>query len=265
MAGVPIVEANRVLWFSPGSTSPDLGGISHYFARNYPDDASQMIALADIAYYKKGWRSVAFITEQLDYPQAVYNTFSARFESLGGTASNEQFESDETDFKSILAKIKSQQPDAIFINPQTVEPVNLIFKQLQEIDWKPSLLISETILADRETVSQNQTILEGALGAEFGVDNTNPKFMHLVGAYADRYGKEMKYQSYAQTYYDSVFMAQDAINEVGYSGSALADWYQNLRDWQGASGSITIKNGDRVADQTLKVIHNGIVSTYDVH
>ena len=64
----PIATQNKVLLFSLGSSSPALTGKSPFFARDYPSDASQGAVLAEIAYNKKGWRNVALIQEQLDYP-----------------------------------------------------------------------------------------------------------------------------------------------------------------------------------------------------
>ena len=72
LAIVPIGEKNGVLMFSPGSSSPDLTGISDLFVRNYPSDATQGQILAELA-NSKGWTNVAFLQEQTDYALGVRN------------------------------------------------------------------------------------------------------------------------------------------------------------------------------------------------
>jgi branched-chain amino acid transport system substrate-binding protein len=79
----PILTPAKVLMMTH-SSSPELTGISKYFIRDYPSDASQGKVLAEVAYNDKGWRNVAFVTEQQDYTIGIYNSFQERFEELGG-------------------------------------------------------------------------------------------------------------------------------------------------------------------------------------
>lgn len=260
IAATPIAEAAKVALFSPGSSSPDLTGISPYFFRNYPSDASQGKILAEVA-YGKGWRTVAILQEQTDYALGVYNTFSATFEALGGKLVKEETPSSNIDFRSQLTKLKAANPDALFIDTQTPAVSERIFKQIQDLKWKPAFIINDATAGDTKTVAQYATLLEGAIAAEFGVDPQNPKFQHLLVAYTAKYGgTELPYQSYAQTEYDAVYMLKDAIASVGYSGEKIAAWFRTVKDWDGASGKITIEaSGDRAGGHVAKVIKNGKV------
>src|SRR3989344_5494284 len=99
IASAPLAEAAKVTLFSAGSSSPDLTGISAYFFRNYPSDASQGKVLAEAA-IQKGWKKVAFLQEQTDYALGVYKAFSSRFEELGGVIVKEEAPSATVDFRS---------------------------------------------------------------------------------------------------------------------------------------------------------------------
>ncbi|KKW18983.1 MAG: Receptor family ligand-binding protein, partial [Parcubacteria group bacterium GW2011_GWF2_50_9] len=81
IAATPVAEAAKVAILSPGSSSPDLTGISPYFFRNYPSDASQGKVLAEAA-ATRGWKKIAFLQEQTDYALGVYKAFSSRFTEL---------------------------------------------------------------------------------------------------------------------------------------------------------------------------------------
>lgn len=259
LAAVPIAEQSKVFLFSYAASSPDLTGISPFFARNYPSDSTQGIVLADAVYNIKKWRNVAVIHEQLDYPQGIYESFAFSFESLGGMTVKEEFATGVTDFRTGLAKLRFQNPDALFIITQTASSAERILRQLDEINWRPPLMISDATAGDAPTIERNAEILEGALAAEFGIDYNNPKFVHLIAAYKEKFNVEaVAYQSYLQTAYDSVYMLKDAIEDVGHDAEKLAEWFHSVKDWQGASGSVSIgENGDRASGHKLKVIKDG--------
>jgi branched-chain amino acid transport system substrate-binding protein len=263
LAFVPIATAAKVAVFSPGASSPKLTGISEYFVRNYPSDSTQGSVLANIAYMDKGYKKVAFIQEQTDYALGVYNAFSGTFLKLGGTITNESFPSDTTDFRSIVSKVKGQNPDAVFISVQTPAVASRIFTQMNQLGYKPRLLVSDTIPGDPVTMLANKVILEGALAAEFGVDPSNPKFSTMLAHYKEKFGSDVPYQSYAQTYYDSVYIVAAAIEAAGYDGTAVSSWFHEIKNWEGASGSLTIgSNGDPVAGHRGEVIVDGKAQPY---
>ncbi len=258
----PIATENKVFLFSLGSSSPDLTGKSRFFARDYPSDATQGKVLAEVA-IKNNWKKTAFIQEQLDYPLGVYRAFTAEYEKLGGTVVKEEFPSQTTDFRSILTKLKVENPDILFVDTQTPAVAERILNQLQELNWKPQIMVSDAVSGEPSTVKRNSAILEGALAAEFGIDENNPKFKGMLEAYKKKYGTDAPYLSYAQTEYDGVYIIRDAIKSVGYDGEKIAGYVRNLKDWQGASGSVTIgENGDRTGGHVPKIIRDGKVLLY---
>ncbi len=258
LAGVPIAAASKVLIFSAGSSSPKLTGISPYYFRDYPSDASQGKILADISYNNKGWRKVAFIQEQTDYALGIFNAFNDEFTKLGGTVVKEEFPTGTSDFRSSLTKLKSEKPNALFVDTQTPDAADRIFKQLSELAWKEPLLISDAIAGDPATLQKNAVLLEGTLAAEFGTSMSNPKFSNLFEAYKKAYGTDMTYLGYGAAYYDAIYLLKDGIEAVGNNGEKLAAWSRTIKDWQGASGVITIEStGDRASGHTPEVIKNG--------
>ena len=257
LAAVPIAEAAKVTLLSVGSSSPDLTGKSAYFFRDYPSDASQGKVLARFAYDEKKWQHVAIIQEQTDYAVGVYNAFSDNFD---GARSREEFPTSTTDFRSILVKLKATDPDALFIDTQTPAVAERILKQMNELGWKPALIVNDALSGDPKTVADNKDILEGALAAEFGINPNNEKFKKMIESYKTKYGQEPPYQSYAQTEYDGVYIIRDGLLAVGNNGEKLAAWSRTIKNWQGASGLITIQqNGDREGGHVLKVVKDGKV------
>lgn len=257
LSAIPVAEPAKVLVFSPGASSPDLTGKSIFFFRNYPSDATQGQVLASYA-VSKGWKKVAVIQEQSDYALGNFKAFDENFAKSGGITVKEEFAPSTKDFRSQLAKLRDQKPDALLIDPQVGATGAVVVTQLGELGWKVPLLVVDVISSDTETVTKNATLLEGAVSAEFGVDQSNHKFQEMIAAYKAKYGEEPPYQAYAQTEYDILFLVADGLRAVGNDGAKLAVWSRTVKDWEGASGKTTInQDGDRVGGHVLKIIKNG--------
>lgn len=258
LAALPIVETAKVALISAGSSSPDLTNKSPFFFRNYPSDSSQGKVLARFAYNDKGWRTIAFLQEQTDYAAGVYKAFNEEFTALGGTVTKEEFATNATDFRVVMTKLQSLKADALFVDTQTPAQAERIFKQMQQLAYKPNLLVNDVVAGDINIITKSATALEGAFSAEFGVDTENPKFKNLTMGYKNKYGTDLTFLTYAQTEYDAVYIVRDAILKVGNNGQKIADWSRTIKDWDGASGKVTIlPSGDRDGGHILKIIQEG--------
>lgn len=260
IAAVPVAAAAKATLFSAGSSNPGLTGISPFFFRDYPSDSSQGKVLANVAFKNKGYRTVAFIQEKTDYADGVYKAFSDEFTSLGGTVTNESFPTSNTDFRAILSKIKNAKPDAMFIDTQTPAVSDRIIQQAQQLKYKPAIIINDATAGDTETIMKNKDFLEGAITAQFGTDAQNQKFQHLLAAYKTKFGTELPYQSYGQTEYDAVYIVRDALMANGNDGEKIAAWSRTIKDWDGASGKVTIlPSGDRDGGHAAQIVKDGKV------
>lgn len=263
LAVEPITTAAGVFLLSAGSSSPDLTGISRFFARTCPSDHGQGESLADMAYNDKEWKKVAVMQEQTDYAVGLSTSFSEAFSSFGGETAREEFASGQTDFRTALTKLKAENPDALFLALQTSAITQRILQQMRELGWDVPLIFSDSVIGDREFITNNATQVEGAIAAEFGVDLENPKFQNLAKTYLERHGEEMPLPNYGQTEYDAVYLLADAIGSVGHDAEKVSDWILGIKDWNGASGNITIgENGDRIGGPVAKVVRKGKVEVY---
>lgn len=263
LAAIPVAEAAKVAMISIGSSSPDLTGKSKFFVRDYPSDASQGAVLAEIAYNKEGWKNVAFIQEQLDYPLGIFKAFKAKFESLGGTVTKEEFPSTTTDFRAIVTKVKSANPDALFVDTQAPAATIRIIKQVSELNWKPKMMVADILPGDPKSVSENKELLEGVISAEFA-GSDGEKGQMLAANYKTQTGSELPYKGYSQAAYDGVYLVHQAIMAVGYDGEKIANWLRtSVSNWDGASGKVTIgSDGDLIGGHKAEIIMDGKVLPY---
>ena len=260
LAALPIAEAAKTFIITGSATSPDLINTSKFFARDYPNDLTQGKVLAEAASARK-WKKVAVIQEQTDYALGVIKAFSTRFAELGGSViKKEEFASATTDYRSSLSKLKAAKPDALLIAVQTNASGERILKQLQDLKWKPKLMVSDVVGTDAKTVEKNKTALEEALFADFFFDTANVKFQSFNSTYKAKYGTEAQFLGYTTAVYDSLYLMKDGILAVGYDGEKIADWVRTVKDWNGISGKITIgSDGERTGGHVLKIIKDGKV------
>jgi len=137
LAALPLYERAKILTMVAFASSPKIRDAGDYIFRIYPSDAAAGAILAD--YVSANQKSVAILSEQTDYAQDLKNAFIS---SAGGSRlkiSFEDFLPDTSDFRAILLKLKSQNAESIFINPQTERGMAVILKQLREIKWKPAI------------------------------------------------------------------------------------------------------------------------------
>ncbi len=262
LSAEPIATQAKVALFSAGSSNPGLTNVSPYFSRIAPSDSGQGKIDADML-ADMGIKKVVAIQEQTDYAQGVYQAFEARFIERGGTVTKEEFPTEASDFRSSLAKLKAESPEALLLFAQTATAGAKVLKQVQEIDWKVQLVLVDSVMSDSAFLTENAAALEGALGAEIGANLENPKFKELAAAYKEKYGTEVPYQAYAQLEYDAVLLVADAVRSVGYDGTKIAGWLHNVNNWDGATGLVTIgANGDPQTGHTPKIVRNGKTEPY---
>jgi branched-chain amino acid transport system substrate-binding protein len=263
LSAVTVAEAAKVALFSAASSSPDLTNKSAYFFRNYPSDASQGSVLAEVA-FNAGWKKVGVLQEQQDYALGVFKAFETKFKSLGGEVVKEEFPKEATDFRTQLTKLKGENVNALFVDTQTPPASQRVFKQMQDMQWKPQVIINDVTTSDQETLTAFKDLLEGAIGAEFSSDASNPKLQAINKAYNSKHGIDLPYKvSYGATEYDAIYMIKDALMQVGYDGTKLAQWGHKVSNWPGASGSVTIgSDGDRVGGHTAKLVRNAKTENY---
>lgn len=260
ISSVPIAAAQKVAMFSHAASSPLLTNISPFFFRNYPSDSTQGKVLADISFNTKKWKKIAFVHEETDYALGINKAFTESFEGFGGKVVTEKFPTTTVDFRTQLTKLRSEKPDALFVDTQTPAVAERVLKQLQDMGWKPKILVNDVIIGTPDLLKKFKPLLEGGLGAEFGIDESNPKFKALIANYKTKYNAELPYQSYGQCEYDSVYMIADAIKQVGYDGEKIAQWSRTVKDWDGASGKVSIlESGDRAGGHRPEMIKNGKV------
>lgn len=211
-----------------------------------------------------GAKTAAVITQLGDdYSSGLGSFFKTAFSGLGGNiVSEEQFQTNQTDFKAILTNIKAQNPDIIFA-PSSITTAPLIIKQARELGITATIAAGDTW--------ENSTIIENAGTSAEGVvlstffDEAEPaneeaaSFISGFKAYLKEKNQDEIIPAVSALGYDSYLCAIKAIETAGSAdGSAIRDALKGV-SIDGVTGSISFdENGDAKKDMAfIKTIENG--------
>ena len=203
-------------------------------------------------------KKVAILSMGNDYGKGTASEFVHAFKDHGEVVFNESFLPEETDFRSSLIKIKSLNPDIIFI-PATGREAGLIIKQAREQGIETAFICAQAC--------QNPDLITIAGGSAEGLlvvaptDDANSNFIDL---YSDKYTGTIHFGTIkmydATKILGSVFANCEKDN---YAPACLLRGMNNVTDYPGTSFPINFdENGDMNDQFLLKIVTNGAFVRY---
>ena len=244
-------------------TNPQVTQGNDFYFRVCFLDPFQGTVMANYA-TDNGAATAAVITQLGDdYSSGLGSFFKNAFIELGGTVvSEEQFQTNQTDFKAILTNIKAQNPDIIFA-PSSITTAPLIIKQARELGITATIAAGDTW--------ENSTIIENAGDSANGVvistffDEAEPAndeaaaFISGFKTYLTENKQDEIIPAVSALGYDSYLCALKAIEDAGSTdGTAIRDALAKV-SIDGVTGSISFdENGDAKKDMAfIKTIADG--------
>lgn len=244
-------------------TNPQVTQGNDFYFRVCYIDPFQGTVMANYA-MQNGAKKAAVITQLGDdYSSGLGSFFSSAFKELGGEViSEEQFQTNQTDFKAILTNVKAANPDIIFA-PSSITTAPLLIKQARELGITATIAAGDTW--------ENSSIIENAGKDAEGVvlstffdeaEPANDEAAAFITGFKE-YLKENKQEEIIPAVsalgYDSYLAAIKAIEDAGSTDTtAIRDALVNV-SIDGVTGNITFdENGDANKDLAfIKTIKDG--------
>lgn len=254
---------NKVPAIGASCTNPQVTLGNDYYYRVCFLDPFQGTVMANYA-WQEGAKKAAVITQLGDdYSSGLGNFFSRAFQGLGGSVVSEQrFQTNTTDFKSILTNIKAANPDVIFA-PSSIATAPLIIKQARELGITAKIMAGDTW--ENSSIIENAGIsAEGVVLSTF-FDDADPataeaaKFIAGFKKYLVENKQPDIIPAVSALGYDAYITALKAIELANSTkGPAIRDALAKV-DLEGVTGRIVFDaNGDANKDMAfIKVVENG--------
>jgi branched-chain amino acid transport system substrate-binding protein len=254
-----IAEASRTLLITPWSTNPKTtldtrtGQPKKYVFRACFTDPFQGQVLARFITEKLGAKTAAVLYDVAsEAPKSQAELFRTTFTELGGNVvAFETYTTGDRDFSAQLTKIKSANPDVLFL-PAYYNDVGLIAQQArrQGID-KP--LVGSDAWSSPELIKLSEGAVEGAYFANhYAADIATPVAKRFISAYQQKYGNTP--DDVAALTYDAFGLLFEALRKAAAPDrQALRDAMGEVAGYTGVTGDIrfTPGSGDPVKSAVI--------------
>jgi len=261
LAQVQVAQDNKVPLITPTGTNPDItnkgGKLNDYVFRTCFIDPFQGTVAANFAEKDLGSKKAAvFIDSASDYSKGLAASFKKAYK--GEIVAEEAYVAKDTDFSATLTRIKSANPDFIFL-PGYYEEVGLIIKQARELGidvpfmggdgWDSPKLVE---IAGGDAL--NNTYITNHYSAGDKAEN----IQKFVEAFKGKYNGKTP-DAFAALGYDTAYYLADAIKRAGSADPAkIQKALEKTKDLQLVSGKLTLdKNHDPVKSAAILVYEDG--------
>jgi len=260
LAVAPIAEGNKVIQISTYGSGSKISHIGDYIFRAcYSDNITALIAAQAIM---KENKKIGIITEETSYPVSLSTDFKSHITRLGGTYVEEKFPIASKDVRTQLIKIINENPDAIFINPDTPVTGIVILKQIKNLNFKGKIF--GNYFASANDV-QKLPEADGLIYIADPILNNSKLKDDFLAEYHKTYGTYPDMEYPAITTYDSFSVIIQTMQKVGDDPDKIRIYLKN-NTFHTILGNYGFdeKNDLKNTYPSASLIKNGISIPYEV-
>ena len=245
-AGVPLI----VLWDS----SPKLEKLGKYIFGIGTWLPSSGHVSAQFASDRFKSKRVAILNSNTEWSLDVSDAFKHKAKELGMEIVREtSFNPDESNFKSILLKVKQDKVDAVYA------PIdgNIVafFKQASELGLGAPIISSDVIGEDY--LREAPDAFEGVYQSQ-SLDPDSKSSKSFYEAYEAKFNKKIAYPLLTAWGYDAYKILADCFRNGARTRAEFTSCLYSIKDFKGASGTITIeKEGSSKVMAAMFQVRNG--------
>jgi branched-chain amino acid transport system substrate-binding protein len=207
---------------------------------------------------KQGDLKLAFLGNDADFSTECLNVLKKHYEPTGKIVANEMKISNDPDAKTILAKIKQANPDALLLICWPPD-CNMVYKQMLELNVLPRLYLPIALPLPGNKIAtegiDKSTVFKSAIGIDqnLDVENPTPEFARYIKDYNAFRGKEGAHHQDSVVASDNVHMLAVAMRKCpDLNGDCIRDRLAET-DYTGYAGHVAY-NGKHTASRPIRAI-----------
>lgn len=245
-AAIPAAMQNKIPIISGSATDDDVtvdsnGKVKDYVFKTCFNDSFQGIVMAEFAYNDLGLKNAAILADTTsDYAQGLSKNFKETFTGLGGKVQAEEaYQAKETDFKAVLTRIKSKNPEVLFI-PGYYEEVGLIIRQARELGLNVPILGGDGYESPKLTeIAGNKVLNDVYYSSHYSPLDDSEIVVKFKESFKEKYGKAP--DAFNALGYDLAYFFADALGRAGeVNPEKLKEALASTEDFTGVTGNISI-------------------------
>lgn len=253
-AVAPHAERGKTILLSASATDDSIADAGDFVFRTVPPNKAQGRDCAQFARQTLGFKNASILYVNDVYGVTLKRSFIEAFAAAGGSILTEDaYDSQKTDFRTQLTRIKTAKPDFVFFPGYYKEPA-LILKQAADLGLQEAGIkfIGTDGSCTDDLIRIAGPASEGAYFSNLSADfaGTDPRMRHFIDAYTTKY--ETVPDAYAAYYYDAMKMFAFACANVDWDTADRTATAERVRDalyamppYQGVTGTTKFdKNGE---------------------
>lgn len=261
LAIAPILTDDEIPQFTT-AVSPGLPELeSPFLFMSSPTSEVIDETLADFLVTKKGYESIALITNNGAFGKGEHDAFTTALKSRQvEPVADEVVTPDQQNFSAALTKIREAKPEVLFIGAEAVQS-GLVAKQARDLGID-AVFAGTVSITDIYVKTAGADTAEGTvaatsyIGDEPGAQEFSEAFQKVAGNPADIYA--------AKAYSGALVLVQALKNSKGATGADLADAIRSANVTTVAGDYQFDQNGVGLSSAKLAVMQGGkLVSTPD--
>ncbi len=251
----PLAVNDKVILLAPTASAPGIPQIGNYVFRLTPSDQYDGKVIATFIHDNLEINSAAVLYINNDYGIGSANAFIDSFERMGGKVTKkESYNDSQTDFRTILQRIKNSDANALVI--LGFREMGFIIRQSKEIGMETQI-VSSGLIENTEIIKIAGSAANGIFYSfpEFNLEAEKEGVINFVNAYKQLHG--VGPDIFSAFGYDSYNILAFAIQNADFIQDQVIDFLSEVRDYNGITGTMTFDNdGDVIKTFGIKVIDN---------
>jgi len=230
-AQAPVAERNERVLVNVGGASPALSGLSPWYFNALPLTHLQVPVLIDYIAQNTNYTRYALLFRDDDLGRGIRSVFAPAVESMGGqVVGEESFLPGTNDFRRQLTRLRSTNPEVIYIGGVATE-IGAIISQAASLGLRP-MWTSYGAYNHASTVELGGEAAEGGLYTNTSSFDANlkpvPEYSAFRDAWVAKYGSESGMDYVASQFYLGTYLYADTINTLLAKGKDVTP--VNIRD-----------------------------------
>ena len=227
----PIADKEKIILFVHAS-HPRITGESRYIFRhsNVADRESEVIAEFISNTLKSSKVSIAAMDD--DYGMVFKETLEKLISSKSFDISigeSTTYEKTESDFKTIVQKLISPEPDVVAI-AGLGNGVGILTRRLKEFGYKGDIVITLAAVSTGAFQSAGESAKD-VYYVTFDINEEDPQYQKAYKEYKIMF--DSKFSATALIFYNSLFLLAEATKAKGPSSDMVAKYLEGIRYFQG--------------------------------
>lgn len=255
MAAAPIYQENALVQISPTASHADFAPMGDYIFSTVGIMSSESYFMAEKTMQKYlELESCAALYLNSDWGVYGFDCFEEKATEIGiEITAKELFVEGETDFTSVLSKLRQTDPQSLVLYAQYNEAATII-KQVKQMGWDVPIVIAGASCTDQ--------FLELCREDAEGVVSQVPYLFDSEMAFYKSFEEKAGFPPtvFAAYMYDTVYMLAEALNhsDAEITRESVKDALMSYKDFSGIMGAIVFsEDGDIIREELICVVENG--------